>query len=191
MRVVREHIYSIGACVFIAVAAPASPASADELTEAFQLAGAEGTPEELRIWELVEYERFVKAREDAEKYLAEHPDSFVAELSLGVAQHFGEANFPMALFHLQHALELFEARFGPEPPPDQPWRWHARILRELSRTHADLEHYDQQLVFIERYNTRYTPLLIAERAWPLMKKREFDLARMAAEEGLEPMTPTR
>ncbi|MFA9471560.1 MAG: hypothetical protein ACERNK_13400 [Deltaproteobacteria bacterium] len=184
MRVVREHIYFIGACVFIAVGASASPASADELTEAFQLAGAEGTPEELRIWELVEYERFVKAREDAEKYLAEHPDSFVAELSLGVAQHFGEANFPMALFHLQHALELFEARFGPEPPPDQPWRWHARILRELVRTHADLEHYDQQLVFIERYNTRYTPLLIAERAWPLMKKREFDLARMAAEEGL-------
>ena len=59
MRVAREHIYPIGACAFIALAIFASPASADELMEAFQLAGAEGTPEELRTWELVEHERFV------------------------------------------------------------------------------------------------------------------------------------
>ena len=184
MRASRHCTLAISVCALTIAAMSVSPARADELMEAFQLAGAEGAQEELRLWELIERERFVKAREDAEKYLAAHPDSFVAELSLGVAQHFGEANFPMALFHLQHALELFEARYGPEPLVEQPWRWHARILRELARTHADLEHYDQQLAFIELYNARYTPLLIAERAWPLMKQREFDLARRAAEEGL-------
>ena len=184
MRAARHCTLAISVCALIIAAMSASPARADELMEAFQLAGAEGAQEELQLWELIERERFVKAREDAEKYLAAHPDSFVAELSLGVAQHFGEANFPMALFHLQHALELFEARYGPEPLVEQPWRWHARILRELARTHADLEHYDRQLAFIELYNARYTPLLIAERAWPLMKQREFDLARRAAEEGL-------
>lgn len=183
-RAAHRLTIAVAAYAFVAAAMHASPACADELTEAFQFAGAEGAPEELRIWDLVERNRFVKAREEAEKYLADHPESFVAMLGLGVAQHYGEANFPMALFHLQRALELFEARFGPEPLIEQPWRWHARILAQLARTHADLEHYDQELAFMERYNARYTPQLKAERAWPLMKKREFELARVAAEEGL-------
>jgi tetratricopeptide (TPR) repeat protein len=47
-----------------------------------------------------------------------------------------------------------------------------------------LEHYDEQLGFMRRYNELYTPQLKAELAWPLMKKREFTEARLAAEEGL-------
>jgi tetratricopeptide (TPR) repeat protein len=57
-------------------------------------------------------------------------------------------------------------------------------LIALTRAHGDLEHYDEQLAFMYRYNERYTPQLKAELAWPLMKKREFDKARLAAEEGL-------
>ena len=179
----------LASCAWSAVAIPASVAQADDLLEPFQMAGAEASRDELLIWELIESDRFVKAREEAEKYLVTHPDSFVAELSLGMAQHYGEANFPMALFHEQRALDLFVARFGSEPDIEQPWRWHARILNELARTHADLEHYDEQLEFIALYNARYTPAQKAERAWPLMKKRQFELARMAAEEGLETGDP--
>jgi tetratricopeptide (TPR) repeat protein len=54
----------------------------------------------------------------------------------------------------------------------------------LIQTHGDLEHYDEQLGLMYRYNELYTPQLKAELAWPLMKKREFDKARLAAEEGL-------
>lgn len=153
------------------------------------LEGEDAQAEELALWELIERRRYVRAREDAEEYLAKHPDSYVAHLVLGMAQHYGEANFPKALFHETRALELFEAREGVKPSPSQPWRWHARILIALTRTHGDLEHYDEQLAFMYRYNELYTPQLKAELAWPLMKKREFDKARAAAEEGLETGDP--
>jgi len=162
----------------------ASTATADDMVPPLLLEGEEAQEDEILLWELIERERFVKAREDAEKYLVEHPESYVAHLALGTAQHYGEANFPKALFHETRALELFEAREGPRPTPSQPWRWHARILIALTRVHGDLEHYDEQLGFMQRYNELYTPQLTAELAWPLMKKREFEKARRAAEDGL-------
>ncbi|MBW1756298.1 MAG: hypothetical protein JRJ80_09025 [Deltaproteobacteria bacterium] len=168
----------------MAAALCASLAAAEDIVAPLLLAGEEAEVDELGLWELVERQRYVKAREDAETYLVEHPSSYVAHLVLGTAQHYGEANFPKALFHETRALELFEASEGVQPTPSQPWRWHARILVALTRAHGDLEHYDEQLGFMYRYNELYTPQLKAELAWPLMKKREFDKARLAAEEGL-------
>jgi tetratricopeptide (TPR) repeat protein len=172
------------AAVVMVVALCASLAAAEDIVPPLLLEGEEGEVEELALWELIERQRYVKAREDAERYLVEHPGSYVAHLVLGMAQHFGEANFPKALFHETRARDLFEASEGPQPMPSQPWRWHARILVGLTRAHGDLEHYDEQLAFMYRYNELYTPQLRAELAWPLMKKREFDKARLAAEEGL-------
>jgi len=172
------------AVVLLAAIVRASPAVADSMAAPIALEGEQAEPEELVLWGLVEREHYVKAREEAEKYLKGHPTSYVANLVLGTAQHYGEANFPKALFYEIHALELFEAREGTRPTPSQPWRWHARILLALARAHGDLEHYDQQLAFMHRYNDLYAPQLKAELAWPLMKKRQFDAARMAAEDGL-------
>lgn len=162
----------------------ASAAVADDMIGSIMLEGEDAEVEELGLWELVERQRYVKAREEAEKYVQSHEKSYVAHLALGMAQHYGEANFPMALFHETRALELFEAQEGREPSPSQPWRWHARILIALTQAHGQLEHYDEQLAFMYRYNELYTPQLKAELAWPLMKKREFRQARAAAEEGL-------
>jgi tetratricopeptide (TPR) repeat protein len=165
------------------------PAAADDMLEQALLEGQDAEPAELVLWELVERQRYVKAREEAEKYLVEHPDSYVAHLVLGSALHYGEANFPKALFHAERALQLFEAKEGVRPAESQPWRWHAHILIALARTHGDLEHYDEQLGFMHRYNELYTPQLKAELAWPLMKKREFEKARLAAEAGLDTGDP--
>ena len=175
--------------VMMAVALCASLAGAEDMVAPLLLEGEEAEGEELALWELVERQRYVKAREDAEEYLAEHPNSYVAHLVLGMAQHYGEANFPKALFHETHALRLFEALEGVQPTPSQPWRWHARILVGLTRAHGDLEHYDEQLGLMYRYNELYTPQLKAELAWPLMKKRQFDEARLAAEDGLATEDP--
>jgi tetratricopeptide (TPR) repeat protein len=165
-------------------ACPPSWVAADDMVAPLLLEGEEAENEELALWELIERERYVRAREEAEKYLLEHPSSYVAHLVLGMAQHYGEANFPMALFRETRALDLFEAAEGAQPMPSQPWRWHARILIALTRAHGDLEHYDEQLAFMYRYNELYTPQLKAELAWPLMKKRDFENARLAAEDGL-------
>jgi tetratricopeptide (TPR) repeat protein len=169
---------------FLAVVLCVSSAAADEMIAPLLLEGEDAMPEELGLWQLVEGQRYVKAREEAERYIEKNPRSYVAHLVLGVAQHFGEANFPKALFHETRALELFEAREGYRPTRSAPWRWHARILMALISTHGDLEHYDDQLELMQRYNELYTPQLKAEIAWPLMKKREFDKARLAAEEGV-------
>lgn len=177
------------AVLFIAATLAAPVADADDIAVPILLDGEQAEVEELYLWELVERERYVKAREEAEKYLSDHPRSYVAHLVLGLAHHYGEANFPKALFHVSRALELFEASEGMEPTQSQPWRWHARILVALTRAHGDLEHYDQQLATMHRYNELYTPQLKAELAWPLMKKREFDQARRAAEQGLETGDP--
>ncbi|MGB5365903.1 MAG: hypothetical protein WBM75_03805 [Polyangiales bacterium] len=182
-RVVQLMLAALLAAMFFAIT-PLCWAAADDMLAPLLLEGEEAEVEELALWELIERERYVRSREEAEKYLLEHPRSYVAHLVLGMAQHYGEANFPKALFHEARALELFEAAEGLQPTPSQPWRWHARILVALTRAHGDLEHYDEQLRFMYRYNELYTPQLKAELAWPLMKKRDFENARLAAEDGL-------
>jgi len=176
--------------VFTAVLAVAArPTDADEMMDPLALEGEEAAPSEALLWDLIERQRYVRAREEAEKLLIEHPNSYVGHLVLANAQHYGEANFPKALFHGDLALRLFEAEHGAEPSASQPWRWHARILTLLATAHGNLEHYDQQLAWMRRFNQLYTPQLKAELAWPLMKKRAFDEARIAAEEGLETGDP--
>ena len=53
--------------VMMAVALCASLAGAEDMVAPLLLEGEEGEGEELALWELVERQRYVKAREDAEK----------------------------------------------------------------------------------------------------------------------------
>jgi tetratricopeptide (TPR) repeat protein len=150
----------------------------------FPQEGLEGTPEELRAHCEAEQQRhFIRARELADAILARDPGSYVGHYVLGYVYHYGEANFPRALYHLRQARSLFRARHAEPPVPGQPWRWHANILRELVWAHADLEQYDEQLAVAARYNELYQPRLMAELAWPFMKLRRFEDARAAATAG--------
>lgn len=144
--------------------------------------GMEGTPEEVRARCEAEQQRhFIRARELAEAIVREHPRSYAAHYVLGYVHHYGEANVPRSLFHLNEALRLYRAAHSDPPEPGDPWRWHSSILRELVWAHADLEQYTEQLGAIARYNELYQPHLIAEAAWPMMKMRRFDDARRLAE----------
>ena len=66
--------------------------------------GAPGSPDELRAWALLRQEKHVEAREIAERIVAERPDGFLGHFLLGWAHHYGEANFPKALFHAERAF---------------------------------------------------------------------------------------
>ncbi|MEM9073130.1 MAG: hypothetical protein AAGE52_31790 [Myxococcota bacterium] len=164
-----------------------APDAADALTRALATAepGAPGEPDELEAWGYVRTGKLIRAREAAAAIVARRPSSYIAHFVLGYAHHYAEANFPRALFHQNESLRLFEARFGPEPTPSQPWRWHARLLREIAATHGDLEHYEDRLAYLSRYNRLYDPDVVAEQAWALMKLGRFDDARAVAREGLE------
>lgn len=148
--------------------------------------GAPGTPEELRAFSYVQQNKLIKAREAAEALVRANPDSHVGEFVLAWVHHYAEANFPMAMFHMNKAMQLFEAQNGtsPQQAGQWPWQWHARYLRELGGIHGDLEEYAERVAYIERYNEWYNPKIIAGQAWPLMKMHRYEEARAAAEDGI-------
>jgi tetratricopeptide (TPR) repeat protein len=182
--------FGAGAVCLALSCALAAPAVAQNVIEA-EITGFEATLQEREAWMLTETQKYVGARELAEKILAANPKSFVAHLVLGQVQHFGESNLPRALFHLDQARALFEARFGDQPTPDLPWRWHATMLRALSSVHGDMEHHAEKLAYIARFNELYEPDMLAERAWPLMKLGRLTEARVAAELGLATERPVQ
>jgi tetratricopeptide (TPR) repeat protein len=141
-------------------------------------------PDELEAWTQVLQERFIRARELAEAILRKDSSSYVARLVLGLVQHYAEANFPKALYQLNLALQGFEKRHGIPSKTGSVWRWHEVLLKELAWVHSDLEHYPEQLAYFDRHNALYSPTLIAERAWPLMKLGRYGEARLAANLGL-------
>lgn len=169
-----------------AVGAPLAQAT-DELLDAPP--GFEATPDELEAFWALSAERLIRARELASKILAKHPKSYVGHFVMGEVEHDAEANFPRAVFHLEQARALFEAKWGPEPAPTTPWRWHTRILLSLAFAYGDIEQHEKKLALIARYNEIYDPDRLAERAWPLMKLRKFRDARAAAIEGMKTGDP--
>jgi tetratricopeptide (TPR) repeat protein len=146
--------------------------------------GFEATTDEREAWLFAEAGRHIRAREMAEAVLKKNPSSFVAHLVIGYVNHYAEADFPRALFHLEQALALYERRYGSQPDPSKPWRWHATLLKELANAHGTLEHYSERLAFIARFNLLYEPDMVADRAWPLMKLGRYREARAAATLGL-------
>jgi tetratricopeptide (TPR) repeat protein len=162
------------------------PAFAQDFDHAFLTAdeGEEASLDEMRAFRAFQMEQYVRARELAERIVEADPDSYVGHFVLGLVHHYAEANFPKAIYHLEIALSGFERRFGPEPLPPAPWKWHMRLLRELAFAHGDLENHEEKIAYLARHNEIYDPDLVAEAAWPLMKLGRFDEARAIAEEAL-------
>jgi len=151
--------------------------------------GLEASPEELEAFYMAMSGRLIRARELATKLLAKHPDSYVGHYVMGEVEHDAEANFPRAVYHFERAAQLFRAKYGDHPGEDKPWRWHTRIMLSLAFAYGEIEKHEEKLALIGKYNELYDPDRLAERAWPLMKLREFDAARKAAEEGLRTDDP--
>jgi len=147
--------------------------------------GLESKPDEVEAWIYTQLHRYIRARELAEVVLKKRPSSYVAHLVLGLTQHYAEANFPRAVYHLDAALRLYEQQHDVIKPKGHPWRWHAAILTELSATYGAMEQFSRQLGYMARYSELYDPDMVAERAWPLMKLRRFREARLAANLGLK------
>lgn len=121
--------------------------------------------------------QYVKAREAAEAILARRPDSFVALYVLGFVYEWGEANLPRARFFSSRARAVIEARWGVDVPTDGPWRWHARILRQLISISRQMDRDREALQLLELRDRYYDPDLTVDYGWPLMKLGRFDEAR--------------
>jgi len=121
--------------------------------------------------------QFIKAREAAEAILARQPDSFVALYVLGYVYEWGEANLPRARYFSSRARAVIEARWGAGVPTDGPWRWHARVLRQLISIARQMDREEEALRLLELRDRYYNPELTVDYGWPLMKLGRFAEAR--------------
>lgn len=175
---------SLGGLTLMAVitgALAAAPLQGQVSMPDLVLSGQDASPDEMEAFAFIEAGSPIRAREKASEILAANTKSFVAHLVLGRVQNEAEGSFPRARFHFERALSLYESRYGKEPGMDQPWRWHALLLRQLALVHGHLERYSDRLAYIARFNELYEPDMIAERAWPLMKLGRYEEAKLASE----------
>ncbi|MCA9581038.1 MAG: hypothetical protein KC416_04545, partial [Myxococcales bacterium] len=59
-----------------------------------------------------------------------------------------------------------------------------RILLQLAAAHGALEHHQEKITYLRKYNALFDPDLIAELAWPLMKLGRYGEARQVADAAL-------
>ena len=131
----------------------------------------------------------IRGRELADAILRDDPDSFSGHYLVGLSLHRVEGSLPQALFYLERGRALFEERYGPEPTPETPWRWHALMLAELSYVSGAMGQHEEKIRFLLERDALYDPPWPADRGWPLMRLRRYDEARQAAQEGLRRPEP--
>jgi tetratricopeptide (TPR) repeat protein len=159
-------------------AARAEDAKEYPITEAEQRAGS-----------LLDDGRYVRARESAEAILAANPSSFVAMFVMAEVYKEGEGNLPKARFFSRRAQQTLEGRWGRSVPPDGPWQWHAKVLRQLIQIVREMDLQAETIRLIEYRNELYTPKMSRELGWPLMKLGRMNEARERLQPALESDDP--
>jgi tetratricopeptide (TPR) repeat protein len=143
-----------------------------EETKAFPIAANEQL-----VVDLVDVGHYVKAREVAAQVLAGNPDSFVALWGMAEVYREGEGNLPKARYFAKRAQHVLERRWGTRIAATGPWRWHARVLRQLISISRELDRQTEAVEMLQYRNELYNPELYLEYGWPLMKLGRFDEAR--------------
>ena len=148
----------------------------------------EGDPEdpaEAAVLSAAEAGEPIKARRAAEELLAGDPESLVGRYVLGLSMA-EDGDFSRARAELEHAERAWAQRYGSKwSASSPPWRVHARVLLALEDVTGMMDDREAQLHWIDAYNESYSPLMVAERAWPLMKLGRLEEARASAQRGID------
>lgn len=129
----------------------------------------------------VDTAKYARAREQAEKILAQNPQSFIATFVLGRVHAEAEGNLARALFLIRKARKMLEARFGRWPEHPDAQRWHKQMLNWESLTLSQMDRREDQLRVYDLYEAHYHPPQTARRIWPLLKLGRFAEARQIGE----------
>ena len=146
--------------------------------------------EELALLELYNAGRLITARRKADELLEDQPYSIIGHYVLGQVLRESEGQLPKSMKHLGRARELFETRYPSFPLPEGPTtELHREILFAAQGIAGELEKFDYQLTLLDFYDSLYSPELIAEHAWPLMRLQRYDEARGFAKQAAESRQP--
>lgn len=118
------------------------------------------------------------ARRLAEEALVGNPDDFVAHYVVGKVAWLEDGNLPRGLYHLRHADELYKAQKS--ALDSEAWRTHFYVLKAIVYCAKDLEQRDLALRTTEEFNRLYSPKLLAETGWTLMKEGRMEDAEKVA-----------
>lgn len=158
-------------CALVALLATPAAAARDALV---------GDAAERALLKAVRAEKFIRAREQAERILQKRPDSFIARYALARAFHDEEANLPRALYHARQAERWLLKHRGDPPSGELAKTWHKELLLEEETLLGELDRREEQIAVIDRHDAHYRPKLDYRRVWPLMKLGRFEEAARLA-----------
>jgi tetratricopeptide (TPR) repeat protein len=142
-------------------------------------------PQALEICAALASEKNIRARDLAESWLRQAPDSAAAHYALAEVLLNVEGNAPRALFHLNRAESLstitsIDAMLAAEPDDQSSPLWHYLTLNQLSSVHQLVGNQEESLRYLEALEMAYGVKLEPYKGWPLIKLRRFDEARQSA-----------
>lgn len=188
---VVAHVISSHKAVLALIGAlavvPACAEDAPSVVPEFSPTGAyEPTDEELAIMELYRQGRLITARRKVDELLVDLPYSILGHYVLGQVLRESEGQLPKAMKHLGRTRELFETRYPTFPLPEGDMKeLHREILFAAQGVAGELEKFDYQLSLLDFYDSLYSPELVAEHAWPLMRLGRHDEARKFAQRAID------
>jgi len=168
----------------------AMPARAQDGLDGFDLPGTAsvcfgmlGISEQkaLQICDALALKENVKARELAQRWIAEQPESAAAQFALAEVLVNVEGNLARALFHLNRAEELTNYSSMGRAMAAGNAEWHFLALSQLSYVHQLMGNQEASLLYLDKMEDIYGQEMESFRGWPLIKMQRWDEARASAD----------
>ena len=138
-------------------------------------------PRALAICDALALRENVRARELAQAWIGESPDSPAAQFSLAEVLFRVEGNLPRALYHLHQAEALMDYASLGRALESGNLEWHYLTLSQLSYANQLIGDQQKALEYLERVSEIYGQEIESFRGWPLIKMKRYDEARASAE----------
>jgi tetratricopeptide (TPR) repeat protein len=137
-------------------------------------------PQALEICDALYLKQTVKARELAQQWLVEEPDSPAAQFAFSEVLFTVEGNMARALFHLNRAEELTDYTSLDDAIESGNLQWHYLTLSQLSYVHQLMGDQVKSLAYLDLISQIYGQDVESFRGWPLIKLKDFEAARESA-----------
>lgn len=138
-------------------------------------------PRALEICDALYLRENVRARELAQRWIAEEPESPAAHFSLAEVMSRVEGNLPRSLHHLHRAEELTNYSSLGRALESGNLEWHYLALNQLSYIHQLIGNQHESLEYLDKVREIYGQETESFRGWPLIKLKQYDEARASAE----------
>jgi len=126
----------------------------------------------------------VRARELAQNWVRQHPDSPAAQFALAEVLFRVEGNLPRALFHLKQAESLMNYQSLGQALASGNLEWHYLTLSQLSYANQLIGNQEESLRYLDIVSEFYGQDVESFRGWPLIKMKRYADARASAEKVL-------